>query len=447
MGDTCELFSGSVSTLDLGTSSVSADTFPCPQILSADGPPNFAQTTWNLWFGYPISNEQHVNSPGSKPPNHHSMALQATRMSRQAEAAFVPGINGSLTDGPHNETNSNPSERSEPPENASITAFQTRTKSAWNCLYKECSHLGTFRRRYELNRHIRVRHEGGKSFSCPYRGCFKGRHAPSFARPDKLTAHIRAVHHRQAGQSLICPAENCVAPPLELDLLGMHIKKRHLGIAYSLESLRALANAASPEYWHCPLWNCGVAIRLPSVLTHLLGHSPGELESIADELLSVNYVLVRGSTPVFATPEWAGQHLDSTRIAGVRVLCPVCALECDDHAAFESHIDEVHLVHRNKQRHFRSWRDYAREHNIWRKGETLKPWTKWEPRRAWKRIQCPSCDFYQPVLRIDRYYRYKKVVDHHIGMLADPEEIKPYRRDILKLYPDFATHPIWNDMA
>jgi hypothetical protein len=31
-------------------------------------------------------------------------------------------------------------------------------------------------------------------------------------------------------------------------------------------------------------------------------------------------------------------------------------------------------------------------------------------------------------------------------MLADPEEIKPYRRAILKLYPDFATHPVWKDL-
>lgn len=37
--------------------------------------------------------------------------------------------------------------------------------------------------------------------------------------------------------------------------------------------------------------------------------------------------------------------------------------------------------------------------------------------------------------------------EHHIGMLADPKDIKPFRKAILKLDPAFADHPVWNDLA
>ncbi|KAK4539948.1 hypothetical protein LTR36_009918 [Oleoguttula mirabilis] len=32
-------------------------------------------------------------------------------------------------------------------------------------------------------------------------------------------------------------------------------------------------------------------------------------------------------------------------------------------------------------------------------------------------------------------------------MLADPEELRPYRREILKLYPGFINYPVWDDLS
>jgi hypothetical protein len=85
------------------------------------------------------------------------------------------------------------------------------------CDHAGCSYVGTFRRQWELQRHVAVKHTTEKPFWCPVIGCIKGREAPAFARPDKLTAHIRAVHCNKNAQA-ICPTSTCPNTDLELEL-------------------------------------------------------------------------------------------------------------------------------------------------------------------------------------------------------------------------------------
>lgn len=316
-----------------------------------------------------------------------------------------------------------------------------RRDHALTCPHEGCTHKGTFPRKYELDRHVQVKHQGRNPFSCPVNGCFRGLRPSSFPRPDNLTAHIRDVHHRQPEQRIRCSAHGCTKPPMELDLLGVHIKQSHDRLLKINGTLRAIAHAASSAYLHCPLWNCPKTMPLRSMIKHLLSHPRVELELIEEELLSLNYELEREQTPGASEFEETGAYPQIGAIVAVRVVCPICKYSCNDHAAFENHMDETHLVGK-QQSHFQHWRDYARSRNGWKISEKFKPWTYWEPqteRDACGPFRCPSCDFRTRV--------WVCATKHHIGMLADSEKIRPYRREILKLYPDFATHPVWNDMA
>jgi hypothetical protein len=49
----------------------------------------------------------------------------------------------------------------------------------------------------------------------------KGRGAPAFARPEKLTAHTRTVHRNKNAQA-ICPAAPCPNTASKPDVLWVH---------------------------------------------------------------------------------------------------------------------------------------------------------------------------------------------------------------------------------
>jgi hypothetical protein len=96
------------------------------------------------------------------------------------------------------------------------------------CNHAGCSYAGAFRRPWELQRHIAAKHMTEKPYWCPVVGCIKGRGAPAFSRPDKLTTHMRTVHRDKNAQA-ICPAATCPDTALELDVLRVHIKLQYPG--------------------------------------------------------------------------------------------------------------------------------------------------------------------------------------------------------------------------
>lgn len=128
-----------------------------------------------------------------------------------------------------------------------------------SCAYSGCSQGKTFSRRWELDRHVRVVHQGQKDLRCPYPHCFQKTQASAFSRPDKLTSLIKACHRRHYELLLSCPAGGCLESPTMLDVLAQHIREDHLvdtnphkqrqRCGEEVEILRAIANAApTPEH-------------------------------------------------------------------------------------------------------------------------------------------------------------------------------------------------------
>lgn len=140
---------------------------------------------------------------------------------------------------------------------ASTQGSKPKKDLALSCHFTQCDYDGTFPSRWELGRHIRSKHTRSKTFTCPYPGCLRGLHVPTFARPDKLTSHIRDCHVNRSSDALLdCPASNCSFLPDTLCNLGNHIRLRHFLQSTNankqrelcgdgVEVLRAVANASS----------------------------------------------------------------------------------------------------------------------------------------------------------------------------------------------------------
>jgi hypothetical protein len=79
-----------------------------------------------------------------------------------------------------------------------------------SCEYANCTYEGTFPRQWELQRHIAAKHITYKPYWCPMVGCVKVGGPARFARPDKLAAHVRAVHYSK-GTKVVCPDASCAA--------------------------------------------------------------------------------------------------------------------------------------------------------------------------------------------------------------------------------------------
>lgn len=226
------------------------------------------------------------------------------------------------------------------------------------CPHKDCSYTGTFLRQYELDRHVKVKHECDQHFTCPYPGCFKGNAAPKFARSDKLTSHIKNVHggESQAKILLKCPVDGCVSPAMELILLGAHIqqaRRSHHGHA-SRGDARAIANAASPAHRQCPIWSCRRVVPLASLPEHLLSHSQDEVYAAAPILAEENYIVIRDQC-AHATARGSC----SCRVVEIQIGCPLCHLPCKNHAEFATHLDRAHLISGNQRTHFDAWHQQA----------------------------------------------------------------------------------------
>jgi hypothetical protein len=315
------------------------------------------------------------------------------------------------------------------------------------CHHEECTHEGTFARHYELSRHIRTKHGDKKRFVCFFPGCYKRTRPTSFAREDKLVSHFRTVHGRQSEKLLHCPIQGCTRYPLTLDFLGPHVWQAHCNQGQLPESIRsfdekarAIINATSTAYIQCPLWRCTTPVALLYFMQHITAHSAAELQEAASELRTRGYLLCHEGHAHYRCD---GEYINtltthSYERLSVQACCPMCSGTFHNLEALQDHIDEEHLVAEDQKEHFRDWREYSRRTEMFRPTCTFSPWQRWVSANILN-LKCPSCEHSQQ--------RTHRTSDHQTFMLADPEGIKPYRRDILKLYPQFASHPVWKDLA
>jgi hypothetical protein len=208
-----------------------------------------------------------------------------------------------------------------------------------------CTYEGTFRGQWELRRHVDVAHTPKRPFLCPIVECKKHGRTPAFARPDKLTAHIQAVHHGKGAKAL-CPAPTCAQRPLELDLLGFHIKLQHLQVRQHGvlgKMFCAITNAARVSHQRCLLQSCTKRVKLDDFPSHLLSHTGEDLDSAMLELARAGYVVGKFHCEHAEADGGLTGGLCICGMSSIEIACPVCASFRWDKHGLEIHIEESHV--------------------------------------------------------------------------------------------------------
>jgi hypothetical protein len=326
--------------------------------------------------------------------------------------------------------------------NTAAAALPSSSKAIEECGVDGCL-KGPFKSAYERKRHVRTAHSSGsaKTFICDARGCFNGLLPWSFARSDKLTSHIKATHDYQTVFNR-CPISMCTFTPSTLEVLGVHIQHVHR----CLEAGRAVLNATPCKVRRCPMWSCGKYLDAANLMPHIRNHPSDEIEAATANLeLDGFLVEVASHTGVL-----------------VHVVCPVCSGVTDDTMQLIQHlvVEHLHAPQSGGYAHFEQWKAYWCE-NIPKlrafEIKDLRPWTRIRDFDTFGRsldYQCPGCPFFVSGVGghwCDQEQQDKRALikEHHLSLLR-PEaevvaELYPYRMAILRLWPEFVSHPVFAD--
>jgi hypothetical protein len=258
-----------------------------------------------------------------------------------------------------------------------------------------------------------------------------------FPRLDKLTDHIRAVHAHDTPFSG-CPVEYCGVGELPLDMLGAHIQRAHFSCK---AEARSIMLSTTTRRRRCPLSGCNNKLfLLDAFLMHLEGHEAEEVRpAIANpcfESLVFDFAVVTGpgSAP--------------TARINVGIACPVCSTISSTFEHFEMHLWSNHLFLDSVQgvEHFLVWKHALTQ--IQGSFSGLLPWhgsTIIGGETTGHPVHCPGC------MHSVTNPSMTQMGVQHPGLMRSEEqiflELSPVRMQILRLYPDFLTHPIFNDCA
>lgn len=328
------------------------------------------------------------------------------------------------------------------------------------CVFDGCTHEGTFSGSYELERHVRVKHHvGTKKFVCNAERCFNKqlRQPWTFARSDKLTAHIKATHTRDTVFAA-CPVTGCAFGRCTLDPLGVHITRVHQEeiwlYAKEGERVRAFLNASSCKVRKCPLWRCGKHVKAPELLRHITKHAKNDVLAAIPELEQEGLV-------VLPVPSSSQQSVAQFGLV-INVSCPICNTTSEDIDHFITHLWNRHLFLDGSDGadHFIAWRSALIDHACkpYHAGlRAMLPWTTLEKftyyPKGVRTVQCPSCSCSFAGLypwRLPEQETARNAYSAHQLALLRPEakvvaELYPYRMQILRLYPEFVSHPVFAD--
>lgn len=279
----------------------------------------------------------------------------------------------------------------------------------------------TFKRRYELDRHKRTQHERRQSYPCPALGCNR-QGSKAFYRNDKLKHHVRIVHTDD--DSFACPVKGCqfYLPP---DLLALHlwnhgttnICKTAFSVISWLWQLEEL-NREGRRRRICPLRDCLEVLSEPASLArHLLRHNQQMRLHESSSILNAGFSVVT-----------------------LGIICPVCKLETASHLDFIHHVEASHLI--TDIVHFKAWEKYFSElGGVYPLSDIPACASWWIRVTETTRLACPSCNFKRDLARPGLHE-----ISHHFDLLVPPESLRPYRRAILKLWPEFEQHEIFEDV-
>jgi hypothetical protein len=340
-----------------------------------------------------------------------------------------------------------------PAKDGLLSTSRTRTRRSQKsrqlkCDFAGCTHDGTFPRTWELKRH-RATH-GVASFACRAEGCFNKQMPWTFTRSDKLTAHIKATHTRDTVFAA-CPVTGCAFGRCTLETLGVHIARVHergpRWYAKEVEEGRAFLNASSCKARKCPLWRCGKHVKAPELLGHITKHAKHDVLAAIPELEHEGLIV----------------HHASDLGLIITVSCPICNTKSDGMDHFINHLWTSHLFLAGSEGadHFKAWRSVLIHHAskpVDGDIQNLLPWAN--PRRLSlneaELIACPYCLLSFGDLGGSRYIISESqqaarnaALAHHLSLLR-PEaevvaELYPYRMQILRLYPEFVSHPVFAD--
>ena len=307
------------------------------------------------------------------------------------------------------------------------------------CPFQRCQR--PFGRRADLMRHVNARHERTELFLCPAKGCFKKQHRRSFPRLDKLRTHLNAMH--QPDSLAECPIEGCSSNSFRLVELFIHLPMAH-GERTLLRAMRQ---------WYCPISPCNLPKGQPNLFEHVVEHinanDAAGLEAAAEVLRTKNILLGRSSSlrgRSTLLPRGSVPRVDSLPAMEIQIVCPVCSSRCNDALAFRHHMYGTHLIKPSQQQHFEAWKAYCERFCVSRQfGLEQYEWDLRDLKEG-HTVMCPSCGWSTII------GRFRTRVDHHLIMYRDDlSYLKPYRRHIQELYPEFGTEDcwraVWEDLA
>lgn len=308
------------------------------------------------------------------------------------------------------------------------------TTTLLQCNVAGCEYERSFARKFELRRHIDQKHGGARIFTCGALGCFKRGNSPcTFARLDKLTDHIRTVHALDTAFSG-CPAIDCKFGPHALDVLAAHIQRSHPRCEAEARSIK---NVTTAKRRRCPLSGCNNKLfSLELFVVHLTKHEAKDIHASRSNPSFEGFHFEFNSIPI-------GEEFAITRV-DISIACPVCLLLSATFEDFEAHLWAAHLFLDPLQgaQHFLAWRD-ALTH-VKNTSSSILPW---DNSRVYfskhSGVKCPACAF-------DTSDATYMKLQHPDLMKPDEHvvrELKPFRMQILRLYPEFLTHPIFDDLA
>lgn len=314
------------------------------------------------------------------------------------------------------------SEPSEAPEGSSL-----------KCNFPACRSKTTFNREHDLRRHM-DKHVPRQTFDCPAVNCkYRGRKA--FYRSDKLIAHLNAGHDEET--LFACPVPGCLSNSVLLSraMLALHMRNHYLPRSYPGEKYR---NALSicDENRTCPVETCSQKLvrNLPQarleriypslargrvlqkIQEHVLQHSEAERIASSTEIAALGFDPLNGY-----------------------VICPLpsCGMTLPDISAFRLHLIDHTVIDPN---HFHDWKNEVSSFVH----DASCPWDKWSPLYRYSsnkelELVCPTCGEVSKGSFGDSF-------THQLDLLKDPKEFYGCREQILRLYPEFGSHPVFEDV-
>ncbi|KAF2438323.1 hypothetical protein P171DRAFT_490991 [Karstenula rhodostoma CBS 690.94] len=267
----------------------------------------------------------------------------------------------------------------------------TKPDTGIRCEHPGCSYLGTFNRKYDLQRHM-TKHSNLQKGKCPLEFC--ERH---FDRYDKLREHLRKAHADT--EEAICPNSQCNmrVPFMLLDY--------HVNIHYSSSTtvVEKACGGRLSDLRSCPIASCEYNTKkllIEELQEHIRQHTTKDRDKSSGAILAAGYDPANGN-----------------------VICPVCKTRFCAMEDFYFHLQNEHIFKNGyyAQNIAETW------HMIWH----ITRYVLWRT---------------EPVSgEVARLFRVQP--EAHISQLRPHHEYAQHRLAILRLWPDFHEHPLFDEFT